>query len=452
MNEQGIRKLRNKFIQSALITLTLVMFLMGTLIYIANLTITRQSIHRILNFIVENDGELEGTKTETVKNPVSSGSSETAQEQGGHSLDSDDYSVVRFLYEIFGTETIEKVRDKYETRYFAVLYDPKGNVTVVKNNLVDSVTQEEAETYGRIALEKERSFGRSGTYYYQVERRDDGSCIVVYLDSTLQVEAMNRLLYSALLLIGFGMILASVFVTVFANRAIRPEVENAELQKRFITNASHELKTPLAVIKANTEMQEILDGESEWTRSTLRQVERLTGLIQNLVMITRAQEQEDREEFADTDVSAVVQETADTFRPVAIQEGKTLTCETPDDLHMEAAASQIRQLTSLLVDNAIKYCDDKGEVKVRVYAVRKGIQLQVSNPYADGKNVDYSRFFERFYREDQSHHADSEKGGYGIGLSIAESLVEQYHGSIQASWKDGVICFTCLLKNKYKKE
>ncbi|HCE78630.1 MAG TPA: two-component sensor histidine kinase, partial [Lachnospiraceae bacterium] len=78
---------------------------------------------------------------------------------------------------------------------------------------------------------------------------------------------------------------------------------------------------------------------------------------------------------------------------------------------MEAAASQIRQLTSLLVDNAIKYCDDKGEVKVRVYAVRKGIQLQVSNPYADGKNVDYSRFFERFYREDQSHHADSEKGG-----------------------------------------
>ncbi|HCE78346.1 MAG TPA: hypothetical protein DEP61_05730, partial [Lachnospiraceae bacterium] len=181
MNEQGIRKLRNKFIQSALITLTLVMFLMGTLIYIANLTITRQSIHRILNFIVENDGELEGTKTETVKNPVSSGSSETAQEQGGHSLDSDDYSVVRFLYEIFGTETIEKVRDKYETRYFAVLYDPKGNVTAVKNNLVDSVTQEEAETYGRIALEKERSFGRSGTYYYQVERRDDGSCIVVYL-------------------------------------------------------------------------------------------------------------------------------------------------------------------------------------------------------------------------------------------------------------------------------
>ena len=447
MNEQGIRKLRNKFIQSALITLTLVMFLMGTLIYIANLTITRQSIHRILNFIVENNGELEGSKTENVD---SSSSSETAQDQGGHSLDNDDYSVIRFLYEIFGTQTMEGVRDKYETRYFAVLYDPEGNVTAVKNNLVDSVTREEAETYGQIALEKRLSFGRSGTYYYQVERRDDGNCIVVYLDSTLQVEAMNRLLYSALILIGFGMIISAVFVTVFANRAIRPEVENAELQKRFITNASHELKTPIAVIKANTEMQEILDGESEWTQSTLRQVERLTGLIQNLVTITRAQE--DREEFADTDVSAVVKETADTFRPVALQEGKTLTCETPKNLHMEAAPSQIRQLTSLLVDNAIKYCDDKGEIKVRVSAVRKGIQLQVSNPYADGKNVDYSRFFERFYREDQSHHSDSEKSGYGIGLSIAESLVEQYHGSINASWKDGGICFTCLLKNKSRKD
>ena len=103
MNEQGIRKLRNKFIQSALITLTLVMFLMGTLIYIANLTITRQSIHRILNFIVENNGELEGSKTENVD---SSSSSETAQDQGGHSLDNDDYSVIRFLYEIFGTQTM----------------------------------------------------------------------------------------------------------------------------------------------------------------------------------------------------------------------------------------------------------------------------------------------------------------------------------------------------------
>ena len=162
MNEQGIRKLRNKFIQSALITLTLVMFLMGTLIYIANLTITRQSIHRILNFIVENDGELEGSKTENVD---SSSSAEAAQGQGGHSLDTDDYSVVRFLYEIFGAETVETVRDKYETRYFAVLYDSKGNVTAVKNNLVDSVTREEAETYGRIALEKRMSFGRSGTYY-----------------------------------------------------------------------------------------------------------------------------------------------------------------------------------------------------------------------------------------------------------------------------------------------
>ena len=438
MNEQAIKKLRSKFIHSALITLAMVMFLMGGLIYVANYMITRQSIHQILNRIVDNDGDFEGSSTEKIQ-------SSSAE---GHSLDNDDYSVVRFLYEIFGTQSAEGTQDKYDTRYFAVLYDSDGNVTAIKNNLVDSVTQDEAKIYGELALEKRSTFGRSGNYYYQVDRREDGSCIVVYLDSRFQVEAMNRLLYSALLLIGFGMVLSTVFVTIFANRAIRPEVENAELQKRFITNASHELKTPLAVIKANTEMQEILDGETEWTQSTLRQVERLTGLIQNLVLVSRAQEQESKEEFTDTDVASVVRETAETFRPVALQEDKTLTCETPESLHMEAAASQIRQLTSLLLDNAIKYCDEKGKIQIKVSAVRKGLQLQVSNDYAEGKNVDYSRFFERFYREDQSHHADSEKSGFGIGLSIAEGLVKQYKGTIRASWKDGVISFTCLLKNR----
>ena len=176
----------------------------------------------------------------------------------------------------------------------------------------------------------------------------------------------------------------------------------------------------------------------------MRQVDRMTGLIQNLVMITRAQEQDNRQDRVETDISKAVQETVHTFAPVAAQDGKKLETDIPDGLSMLAEEGQIRQLVSLLVDNAIKYCDAGGTIQVSLSRKgRNGMRLVVSNNYAAGKDVDFSKFFERFYREDKSHNQD--KGGYGIGLSIAENLVAQYHGSIRAEFHDGVISFICTL-------
>ncbi|MDD6550639.1 MAG: HAMP domain-containing sensor histidine kinase, partial [Lachnospiraceae bacterium] len=214
--------------------------------------------------------------------------------------------------------------------------------------------------------------------------------------------------------------------------------------KQFITNASHELKTPLAVIKANTQVQEMMNGKDEWSESTMHQVDRMTGLIQNLVTIVRAEEKEDAGDRTDTDISEAIRDTVKSYAPVAENAGETLNQNIGDGIHMNAVESQIRQLATLLIDNAIKYCDEKGTIDVTVIQKGRGIRLSVSNSYADGKNVDYSKFFERFYRADQSHNVD--KGGYGIGLSIAESLVKQYNGSINASWKDGIITFDCILK------
>jgi signal transduction histidine kinase len=230
-----------------------------------------------------------------------------------------------------------------------------------------------------------------------------------------------------------------------------------EKQKQFITNASHELKTPLAVIKANTELQEIMDGETEWTQSTLRQVDRMNGLIANLLQIARAQEKSDGE-LSQVDIAATISETADTFIPVAESEGKRLEKKIPDSLVIRSNDSSIRQLTTLLIDNAIKYCDDGGTIRVGLEQSRRGAALTVSNDYAEGASVDYSRFFERFYRQDEARTISAEtvsekaadgsqkstnRNGYGIGLSIAESLVKSLKGTIDVSWSDGRILFTC---------
>lgn len=198
------------------------------------------------------------------------------------------------------------------------------------------------------------------------------------------------------------------------------------------------------MIKANTQVQEMMNGKDEWTESTMRQVDRMTGLIQNLVTIVRAEEKEDAGDRVDTDVTEAIKDTVKSYVPVAENAGKTLNQNIAENVHMKAVESQIRQLATLLIDNAIKYCDEKGTIDVTVVQKGKGIRLTVSNSYAEGKNVDYSKFFERFYRADTSHNVD--KGGYGIGLSIADSLVKQYNGSINASWKDGIITFDSILK------
>ena len=150
------------------------------------------------------------------------------------------------------------------------------------------------------------------------------------------------------------------------------------------------------------------------------------------------------EEIAEIDVSAIVNDTVQTYQSIAITEEKSLSANIPEKVNMKAAETHIRQIATLLLDNAMKYCDEGGNINVTLQSKGKGIIFAVSNSYKEGANVDYAKFFDRFYREDQSHNVD--KGGYGIGLSIAESITELYSGKINASWKDEMITFTCHLK------
>ena len=241
-------------------------------------------------------------------------------------------------------------------------------------------------------------------------------------------------------------IVTFILVRVLSGKLIQPEIENSRRQKQFITNASHELKTPLAVIRANTELLEVTEGENEWTRSTLSQVDHMSGLIQNLVMISKAQEREDTSILSEIDASDIVKQTISSFEPLAKQKKKELESKIDDNVSVVADESKLRQLTTILLDNAIKYCDDGGKISVALSQLKRGknkIRLVVSNNYAEGDKIDCNRFFDRFYREDQSHNID--KGGYGIGLSIAESICKQYGGSIRAMFKDGIICFICQI-------
>ena len=276
------------------LTLFCVMLIMGGFIYLFGTITIRNEAQQIMRYIAENDGDL--PKPDAIQN-----NDEESQGSDTDSGDEHDNSFTETmewsLQSIFGVGDFfgETPDSYYTTRYFAVLFDENETVSVIKTSHIAYIDEEQAEEYARIALDRPFRFGNFGRYYYYCADRESGGTIVVYLDRTEQLSLMRRVLISVLSILGFGTFLSFFIMRLLSKGFVRTEMENVEKQKQFITNASHELKTPLAVIKANTEMQEMMDGESEWSQSTLRQVDRMTGLIGNLVQIARAQEMTDGE-------------------------------------------------------------------------------------------------------------------------------------------------------------
>lgn len=333
----------------------------------------------------------------------------------------------------------------YQTRYFSVLFDAEGSAKVVNINQIAAFNAKEAmETAVEAAAhgQSEGFFKKDkASYAYTVADTREGTLVVI-LDCTRDMAVVNTILkYSAL----FGalcVLLFVVIVAVLSKRAIRPFIRNAENQKRFITNAGHELKTPVAIISANAEALALISGKSEWTDNILAQVKRLSKLINDLITLSKVGETAPRDvTLTDVDLTEVVRSAADAFRPVIADAGKTIETDVAEGVTAKAEPRFFGELVNILVDNAAKYCDDGGVICIRLAAKKngKGAVLAVSNDYKDGARVDYSRFFERFYRGDTSH--SSGKEGYGIGLSMAEDLTKLMKGRISVRWEKGIITF-----------
>ncbi|WP_032906665.1 sensor histidine kinase [Streptococcus sanguinis] len=337
----------------------------------------------------------------------------------------------------------------YQYRYFSVVY--KEDKTLYSSNLdhLSNLSKEQALSYANKVIKDSRSSGvfKVGSQFYSYQITQDSKTkryLLVVLDSTNYLESRNDFFWLSIQLCFYSFIFFVLVVSGFSNFAIRPYIKNYENQKRFITNAGHELKTPLAIISANTELQELMTGENEWTESTKDQVKRLSNLINQMVVLARLEEQPDVT-LVDVNFSEVVKKVAGNFKSVIEKAGKKYEIKLQEDIHVKATEDELYELVSILIDNACKYCDEDGQIFVTLTKAKRGkrARLTVANSYADGKNVDYSRFFDRFYREDESHN--QKQPGYGIGLSMAESLVRIFKGRIWVSYKKGLIGFTVLL-------
>lgn len=378
-----------------------------------------------------------------------------------HKVTTDAYALLDSIYENDGSiPSQDKQGDysyqltpetRFETRYF-ILTCENGLLTLIGDHIA-AVESDDLGDFANFINDKEDGNGmvtwNNMKYAYLRKTKDDGSVEMIFMDCTKRMYASHMTSVYSIYIGLSSMLLFFLILTFFSKKAIAPLVRNMEAQKQFITNASHELKTPLAVISANTEVMEMMDGGNEWTESTKRQVKRMSELVSQLVILSKLEEKKDIV-LTDVDFSAQVEELSDSFRSLAETDGITLTSSIAPSLHVLAEERGSHELASILMDNALKYCDQGGSVEVSLQAKGKQVLLEVTNDYSQGKDVDYSKFFERFYREDQSHN--SKKKGFGIGLSMASSLTNLFKGKINVNWKDGKIKFSVYLPAYMKKE
>lgn len=412
-----IRRLQRRFILIATAAVVILLMLVLGTINLVNLRRANQESREILQLLADNDGSI--------------------PDDGIYHKKADILDMNPEL--------------SFQVRYFSAKVSADGEIVYLDTNHIAAISQEEAAEFAR-AMAKQgtpEGFVRDdgGIYRYLLTSRDDGGWLVVMMDCNRIYQSVVLFQQYSLFYGGVCTLLYVLILTFLSGRVIRPFVRNMENQKQFITNAGHELKTPLAVISANTEVLEMTTGANEWTRSIMNQVKRMSGLVGNLITLSRLGEREDVV-ISQVDMSAQTADVLEGFGAVAAQQGKKLESAVADRVTVRAEARYLHELVTILVDNAVKYCDDGGSVQVRLEPRNRGkgitgARLTISNNYMAGKGMDYERFFDRFYREDSSHN--NEKSGYGIGLAMAREITDLFHGHIHAGWRDGRISFTVVL-------
>ena len=287
-------------------------------------------------------------------------------------------------------------------------------------------------------------------YRYLYQKDQSGSYQLVLMNRTLEISTLTRMLVIFLLLAIIGLCLMFGLSAVLANWTVTPIACAWEKQKQFVADASHELKTPLAVISANTEVilanpQEHVSGQSKWLSYIQSETMRMSKLITNLLTVARMDDKEQTSEKAEPiQLSELVSNTCLVFEPVIYENGKTLNRVILRNVRICAEEDSVKQLLSILLDNAVLHSTPQAQITVMLSKDAQGkIRLSVSNTAKDIPPEQLSHLFDRFYRLDK----EGSPNGSGLGLSIAKSIVHQMGGTLTVTSENQLVTFVATLES-----
>lgn len=392
-------KLRHKFILISMLSLTFVIAVIIMSINIYNYNKVIKSIDNTLDFLIFNNGIFPKDKDDNYHHPADKMSPEAA----------------------------------FETRYFTVIIADDGTIKNVNTDKIARIDADDAIEYTSYLLSVSKQIGFYKNFRFKAKNIGEDN-LYIFVDCTKDLSTFHNFLYTSIILSIIGIFAIFILVLIFSKIILKPVNESYNKQNRFITDASHELKTPLTVIEASAEVLEMEIGENEWVETIKSQVDKLSKLTNDLLFLSKMSENRQKT-FTDFSISEILETQIKHFESVALSYNKKISYKIPNNITFHGDINSISQLFSILIDNALKYSLDNSQINISLFKNDKNIKIIFYNECESIETGDLNILFDRFYRSDNSRNSSS--GGHGIGLSIAKSIVINNNGKINAKSTDG---------------
>lgn len=417
-----IKKLRWKFIAVAMISIIVVLMAIIGTITLINYNKTVDNIDKVLTVLVDNDGKFNGLDfgDDNLKNTDVNNNKDNLNPPKD--------------YGEFTKET------PYWTRFFSVKFTNSNPDPAVDTSMIASVSKEEAINMAKETIDSNSMIGFYGAYRYKVKIADDFK-LVVFVDCTKEMRSIRYFVFTGTWISLVGIIAVFIIVFIFSKIVFNPVKRTYDKQKRFVTNAAHELKTPLTIISANNELIDAQYNSLDETQAIDKQVKKLTIMINNLTLLSKLDEEDKNVDLKEkVDLTKLSNDLIGSFKVIFESRNIKFNFFVDDNCYIKGNTNLISQLLSLLIDNANKYALTYINFEVRI--VGKGVELKTSND-ADIDEKNPNLLLERFYRNDK---ARGKIEGSGIGLSVVNEIVKLHKGTIKLNASNNV--YSCVIKFK----
>lgn len=431
-----VKQLQKKFIISAMLAVTILLVVLIGGINVFNYLTTSNDNDRLMEMLgnsFENSTIWNADTTDNTQPPQSiTGTQQNTADASGNQNDTG------FPPQDDGTKPPDDKKnngfgrhDKNaldSARYAAVAIDKNGNIIRTDVTHISSLTEDEATAITEALKNTASGTGAYSGYLYRISDTRTGGRIIILLDNGMQISSFFTVLFISVGAGIFGWLLMLLLVILLSKKTIAPVARSIEKQKQFVTNAGHEIKTPLAIILANTDAMELHNGENKWSKNIRAQTLRLSGLMQNLLMLAKMDESSAKLPMCSFDISTAAEDTVSAFIEPAALKGVMIEQDIQKGLQLNGNRDSIVQLMTVLLDNAVKYTVSGGMIRAKLSGNEKNITLSIANTC---EPIDHpEKLFDRFYRGDSAR--TQKNGGYGIGLSVALAIAELHKGTITA--------------------
>ncbi len=322
--------------------------------------------------------------------------------------------------------------DENPIAYYAIAIDAQGEITDIQEKGVWEPDLELARDCAARVLACGRIEGKIDGFSYLLKEAESGGAHLVLMDNSIQMHTLIGILRISICL-SFGCLgLLFLILLPISSRVVRSYALHIEKQKQFITNAGHEIKTPVAIIRSNVDAMELIQGENKWSKNIRSQTDRLSALLQRLLFMARIDEKSLLLPKEQLQFNALLGAELDAYGAAIAERNLHLKCDLSANIGVMGNRESLQQMLRMLLDNAVQYADAGGEIEIRLERKRRKLRLLLENSVRSLPDCAADALFDRFFRGDSARTQST--GGYGIGLSAARSIAEMHGGNIAAEY------------------